>query len=201
MIILARVMIIAGTPGTGKTIVCRKLVEICNLEVLNIGEIALQKGFVTIYDQRRDTYVVDEEKLVDYVIGVVSSSSGVLVLQTHYPEIIPGSIVDYVFVLRTHPLELEKRLMARGWSRKKINENVMAEILGVIAENAAQAFGDERIVEIDTTNMSPEKVAEFICSVVRGVFKPDTGVRLDWLTLLKPEEVTKFEDYVGSEDQ
>ncbi|MCC6043655.1 MAG: AAA family ATPase, partial [Desulfurococcaceae archaeon] len=113
---------IAGTPGTGKSTVTRLLSEKCSVRAINLSELALEKGFILTYDQDRKTYVVDEDKLVNYLRGLASETSGIVV-NTHYPEIIPPDLVDKVFILRAHPLILEKRLSSRNWDRRKINEN------------------------------------------------------------------------------
>lgn len=199
---MGKAIIVAGTPGTGKSSICSKLAETCGLKVINLSEVALEKGLVVMYDRNRDTYVIDEAGLASYVKELVRSSDETIVIQTHYPEIIPKDIVDRVFILRTHPLTLEKRLLKRGWSTKKVNENAMAEILGVVAMNSLSAFGGDRVYEIDTSNSEPDEVAGLICSVIKGLVKLQPGIRIDWLSVLSPEEVIRFEDYyVGEEDQ
>ncbi|MEM0368835.1 MAG: adenylate kinase family protein [Desulfurococcaceae archaeon] len=197
---LGKVIIVAGTPGTGKTTVARAISEKCGLRIINLSELAMEKGYITAYDESRSTYIIDEDKLVNDILNLAKSSEEHVLVQTHYPEIIPRDIVDRVFILRTHPLILEKRLLERGWSRRKINENVMAEILGVVASNAVNAFGSELIYEIDTSSTKPEDVAELICLAVNGLVKLEPGVKIDWLTMLSPEEVFKFEDYLGGEE-
>jgi adenylate kinase len=197
---VGKAIIIAGTPGTGKTSITRLLVEKCGLQAVNLSDLAIEKGFIQYYDAERNTYVIDEEKLIDYLENMLRELEGHLVIQTHYPEIIPSDLVEAVFILRTNPLILEKRLMERNWSKRKINENVMAEILGVIAYNAVEAFGADKVYEIDTSNTKPEEVANLICSVIRGHTMLEPGVRIDWLSILPPEEVFRFENYLGSED-
>lgn len=199
MVLLKKVVIIAGTPGTGKSIICSKLAETCGAVTIDLGQVALEKGFVIIYDELRNTYVIDEENLVIYVRELVESLSGIVVLQTHYPEIVPRDLVDMVIVLRAHPLVLEKRLLERGWGRRKVNENVMAEILGVVAINALNAFGEDRVFEVDTTSIKPELV-DFLCSAIKGLVRLEPGIKVDWLSVISPEEVARFEDYVGGEN-
>lgn len=200
VVLLGKAVVIAGTPGTGKSSVCKEISETCGLRVVNLSQVAVEKGFVVMYDERRDTYVIDENKLANYIADLVKSSSGIIVIQTHYPEIVPRELVEAVYVLRTHPLVLEKRLLERGWSTRKINENVMAEILGVVVTNALMAFGEERVFEVETTNTRPEEVANLICSAIKGLVKLKPGVRIDWLSVLDPETVIKFEKYLGEED-
>lgn len=191
---------ISGTPGTGKSTIAKLVGEKCKLEVTGLSELAIEKGYILYYDEKRNTYVVDEDKLVDHLKTECETTTELKVIHTHYPEIVPRELVYMVFVLRTNPIILEKRLMDRGWSRRKINENVMAEILGVVAFNAVNTFGENIVYEIDTTSIDPERAADLICSVIRGDLKLEPGVKIDWLGVMEPGEVARFEEYMGSED-
>jgi len=197
---LASVYVLAGTPGTGKKSVAAKLAEQCGVLVVNLSSLVLERGMVIAYDQERDSYIIDEERVVGFIEEYVSRLSGEVVFTTHYPEILPKNIVHAVFILRTHPLVLEERLLNRGWSRRKVDENVMAEILGVVAYSALEVFGEERVYEIDTTTKRPEEVAEAICRAIRGEMALEPGVRIDWLSQLPLDVIKRFESYEGSSD-
>jgi len=194
------VYVLAGTPGTGKKSVAAKLAEQCGVLVVNLSSLVLERGMVIAYDQERDSYIIDEERVVGFIEEYVSRLSGEVVFTTHYPEILPKNIVHAVFILRTHPLVLEERLLNRGWSRRKVDENVMAEILGVVAYSALEVFGEERVYEIDTTTKRPEEVAEAICRAIRGEMALEPGVRIDWLSQLPLDVIKRFESYEGSSD-
>lgn len=197
---MASVYVLAGTPGTGKKSVAAKLAEQCGVLVVNLSSLVLERGMVIAYDQERDSYIIDEERVVGFIEEYVSRLSGEVVFTTHYPEILPKNIVHAVFILRTHPLVLEERLLNRGWSRRKVDENVMAEILGVVAYSALEVFGEERVYEIDTTTKRPEEVAEAICRAIRGEITLEPGVRIDWLSQLPLDVIKRFESYEGSSD-
>lgn len=197
---MASVYVLAGTPGTGKKSVAAKLAEQCGVLVVNLSSLVLERGMVIAYDQERDSYIIDEERVVGFIEEYVSRLSGEVVFTTHYPEILPKNIVHAVFILRTHPLVLEERLLNRGWSRRKVDENVMAEILGVVAYSALEVFGEERVYEIDTTTKRPEEVAEAICRAIRGEMALEPGVRIDWLSQLPLDVIKRFESYEGSSD-
>ncbi|MEM4481404.1 MAG: adenylate kinase family protein [Desulfurococcaceae archaeon] len=197
---MGKAYVIAGTPGTGKSTIGRKIAEMCSVDIVNLSTIAIEMGLISMYDDLRDTYVIDEEKLVEFIVKLAESRSGPLVIMTHYPEIIPKDLVEKIYVLRTHPLVLERRLEERGWKREKIYENVMAEILGVILSSAVEAFGEDRIYELDTTKVSPEEVAQVICNSMRGIDNLKPGSSIDWLSAVDPKEVARFKDYVGSEN-
>jgi hypothetical protein len=67
-----------------------------------------------MYDEARNTYVIDEEKLTQYIWELSRNIEDYIVIQTHYPEIIPGELVEKTFILRTHPLILEKDSLREG---------------------------------------------------------------------------------------
>lgn len=196
----SKLVVIAGTPGTGKSSIGRKISEICGVNVLDLSKLALDKGFIIGLDEKRNTYIIDEEKLIEHIHGLLELENKEIIVQTHYPEILPSDRVKLVFVLRTNPLILEKRLQERGWSKSKINENTMAEILGVVVNNAISAFGEDKVVEIDTSNNNFNEIAEYICRAIRDPSSIERGVRIDWLSVLDHEDIVRFNEYVGSED-
>jgi adenylate kinase len=200
VLVLGRVFVLAGTPGTGKKSVGAKLAERCGVLAVNLSELVLERGLVVAYDEERSSYIVDEERVPGFIREYASKRSGDVFIETHYPELLPSSLVSAVFVLRTHPLVLEERLLKRGWSRRKVNENVMAEILGVVAYSAVEAFEPSRVYEIDTTTTSPEEVADVICRAIRGEITLKSGVSIDWLSQLPLEVVERFRDYEGGGD-
>jgi len=192
---LGKAIIITGTPGTGKTSVASALAKLLGVKHIDLSSYAIEKGFITEYDAERHTYVIDEERLVKKIVKIIKNTPGYIIIDTHYPEIIPCELIEYVFVLRTHPRVLEERLRRKGWPERKVKENVMAEILSVVLSNILSTCSDVRIYEIDTTNRDPVEVAEEILGIIKGVKKPSSGIRIDWLSALSQEEIAYYENY------
>ena len=113
-----------------------------------------------------------------------------MVIDTHFGEIIPKEYVDKVIVLRTDPEELEKRLWRKGWWWEKIRENVEAEILSVCTHNAIEAFGEDRVYEVDTTSKTIDQVIDEILDILMGKAKP--GLRFDWLSIKPLDKIEKY---------
>lgn len=182
------VVVVAGTPGVGKSTIAKALAEKLNGVYVNLSELALSRNLVSYYDGDRETYVIDEEKVLEEV-GKIVECNRVVVIDTHYPEILPNNVVNYVFVLRMNPLKLIERLRSRGWSTRKIRENALAELLSVVSTNVINAFDVDKVYEIDCTEISVEEVLNTILNTIRGAGALEHGLRFDWLVSVNPEEI------------
>ena len=78
-------------------------------------------------DDEFDTFILDEERLCDYLDPFMTE--GGYIVDFHSPEFFPESWFELVLVLRTNTEHLYDRLSERGYSTKKINENMECEIM------------------------------------------------------------------------
>jgi adenylate kinase len=185
-----KAILIGGTPGTGKTKVANILAERTKRRLIAMGALAQTSGCVKEYDAVRDTGVIDEDCLVEAIIDALDVAGEDVILEGHYIDLVPSEYVSDVFILRTRPSVLEERLRNRGYSPEKIKENVESEIIGVCQMDAIDSFGEKKVKEIDTSEMSYDEIIEQILEM-RG--KKGTSVRIDWMTEL--EEAGVFDDY------
>ncbi len=185
------VIVVAGVPGTGKTTVCKRLAEELGYTHVNLTELALREKLYTWYDEERLSYVIDEEKLLTRVMEIIRERKRVII-DTHYPEILPPDIPRVVIVLRLDPVILEKRLKKRGWPRRKIYENIQAEILGVVTYNAVSRFDEERVYEIDTTGKTLEEIVCEARGIIKGRVRVSRKEYIDWLSLKDYEELRRY---------
>ncbi len=160
---------LTGTPGVGKSKVA-ELLEKKGYEVLRLEKIADE--FVIGYDERRKSKIVDEEAMDEYIKKI--KEKDVLIIEGHLSHLLS---VDGVILLRCHPEELKKRLIAKNWDERKIKENLEAEALDIILERALEKH--EKIWEIDTTAKSIEKVTEEVEEIIKKIPPPSYG-KIDW---------------------
>ncbi|MCD6478073.1 MAG: adenylate kinase family protein [Candidatus Aenigmarchaeota archaeon] len=146
---------ISGTPGTGKTEVSRKLSELLGYEYIDLNKLAEENGLVVGFDKKRNSKIIETRKFKNLKIPENS------VIDGHLSHFVPA---DLVVVLRTRPYILKERLKKKGWPPKKVEENVEAEVLGICSFEAYEE--NQRVVEIDTTNKSPEVIAKVIKKMV-----------------------------------
>ena len=93
---------------------------------------------------------MDEDKLLDEVEALLEEQpEGGLLIDWHACDLFPKRWIDLVVVLRCEDTKvMYDRLKARGYEGGKLNENVDAEIFGVVAEEAREGFDEGQVVEL-----------------------------------------------------
>ncbi|PUU74652.1 P-loop containing nucleoside triphosphate hydrolase protein [Tuber borchii] len=134
-------IIITGTPGVGKSCHCELLAQITELGLkhLSINSIVKERNCYDGYDDELKSHIVDEDKLLDEIEDEVKEG---------------GCIIDWHILLLCY-VRIQPFYMI-GWRNgryKKLQENLDAEIMQVILEEAREAYDEEVIIELrsDTT--------------------------------------------------
>lgn len=184
VITISSVIIVTGTPGVGKTTVSKKLASKLGAIYLSVNEIVKLENLVIGEDKERDTLVADTKRLTKQLKRVMNDSIHNFVIDGHYAvEAIQKEIVNIVFVLRRDPRELKKILEKRGYSEKKVWENLEAEILDVCLSDAIKICGVSKVCEIDVTEKTVESTVKEMLSIINEKQIPSIGV--DWLQKLQ----------------
>jgi len=129
---------LSGTPGTGKTTVARVISQKLELTHIDISAFAEEIGAVLA--QEADTVVVDQDRIQEELLCMDD-----IIIDSHFAHVFA---VDIVFVLRCEPKIVLNRLQKRGYSKEKVTENVMAEILDYCVLDALDYHAPEKIFEI-----------------------------------------------------
>lgn len=180
MWLVGKAIVISGTPGVGKTLVATLLASRLGLKYLNLSDLVIKESLYIGVDEDRNSLIIDEERLINKLIELLSKEELDIVVDSHYGEIIPDDLIKVIFVLRLNPAVLYERLASRGWSKKKIRENVEAEILGVCTYNAINEHSASKVCEVDVTNKKVEEVVEEIMDILNNTRKCEVWV--DWLS-------------------
>jgi adenylate kinase len=169
---LAALVLIAltGTPGTGKSSVAA-LLERRGYATVDLTAYAREHGFVVGRDEARATDEVDVEALGRSLR--VEAKMGFLV--GHFAHRLPANAV---IVLRCRPSVLRRRLEARGWPPVKVRENVEAEAIDLITQEAARR--SRRVYEVDTTERTEEQTEAEILGILMGDTAGHEPGGIDW---------------------
>lgn len=146
--IAKKVIIVSGTPGTGKTTVSRMLSESMDLDYLDVNQIIKSEGISEGYDNERDCQVIDEEKLVKNLKKIIVDSKKGLVIDSHMAHYIPPKDVTCCVITKCELKELKKRLEKRGYSKTKVRENLDSEIFEICLQEAFEQ--GHKIIEFRT---------------------------------------------------
>jgi len=182
-----RVVLITGTPGVGKTAVSQLLSIRLDATHIDLAKLVEQETLTSGMDKARGTLIADTEKVSKRVQEIIGDCERDVIIDGHYAvDVLPAKDVHLVFVLRRDPEELKAAMENRGFRKRKLWENLAAEVLDVCLWDAVGACGSEKICEIDVTGKGIEEVVEEILSVFEGKRKCRVGI-VDWLGKLERE--------------
>ena len=161
---------LTGTPGTGKSSVAAEL-ERRGYSVVLLDRFAEEHKLISGFDEARGTKEVDVEA-VDRELRVPAK---VAFLVGHYAHLLS---VNLAVVLRCRPKVLADRLRARGWADAKVRENVEAEAIDAITQEAVDRL--PFVYEVDTTATTPPATADAVLEILQGKVRGREPGRLDW---------------------
>ncbi|MCE4609421.1 MAG: AAA family ATPase [Desulfurococcales archaeon] len=176
------IIILAGTPGTGKTVLGNLLSKDIDCSLTSTSKLLRELGLTRADPTGRFTEVVDGEISSAVELLVRESQEGkCIVLETVYPSLwLSYKDLDYeislIILLRAHPVELYNRLKARNWPEQKVIENALSEAFNIIAEELLDASYD--VLEIDTSQKTPRQSLE---SLYDKLEEWRTGISIDWM--------------------
>lgn len=168
-------VVITGTPGTGKTTVAAILKHRLNAHVIDTDYLVKKYRIKSHLDAKRKTKILDEHELA--VAAEKENRKGEIVIfeghMAHFAR------ADLTVILRTEPGVLHKRLEEKEWHKPKIKENIEAEVIDSIA---TECVDKKNVIEIDTTDNRPEDVAGIIAGILNNypLQKKYLPGRIDW---------------------
>ncbi len=128
-----KVIAVTGSAGCGKTTYAKKLARAKGYLILDLTKLIKKYKLYESYDKKLDTYEVDTDELSEFLKDVIKGLKkegwkGV-VLDGHLSHYLSPRIIDEVHVMKCDIKTLRKRLTKRGYSKRKIEENIEAEIM------------------------------------------------------------------------
>ncbi len=186
---MKRVILITGTPCTGKTTAAKQLAAKLKADYINLTDFAKTYKLTLGEDLERNTTIIDEEALQQKLKETINTSGNAnIIVDGHYAAAVtPTCQVTIVFVLRRNPKELKELMLKCGFSEAKLSENLSAEILDSCLIEAMQTQ-QGKVCELDVTEKTVDENVTEILNVLKGSKKCFAGV-VDWLGLLEREGI------------
>lgn len=184
---MGKVIIVTGTPGTGKTTFAKALVSAIGADYVNLTQYVTTRKLYRGIDRERRTKIIDMARTRTSLKKTLSAIQGPAVVDTHIPDgILPKELVSRVFVLRCHPRILEARLRSKKWKLNKIRENIVAEIVDSCLIAAIGYYGREKVIQFDTSHANMRDCVALAERFMLGK-STKTRIKIDWLAQLEKE--------------
>jgi adenylate kinase len=139
-------ILITGTPGTGKSTLSEAVKEQTNLNHIDVAKLIKEKSLHDGWDEKYQCYILNEDKVCDELEDLMASRNNIV--DFHTCDFFPERWFDLVVVLRTDNTILYPRLEKRGYPQFKITENISAEILQVVLDEARESYKPEIVWEL-----------------------------------------------------
>jgi len=170
-----QVIIVTGTPGTGKSTLAKNLAQASGYLYINGNTFIRDNDLAESYDSKRKCYIVDEKKLAHSFISFLTDNGKKypgFIFDSHLSQFIPKKYVDHCIVTSCDLAILKRRLAKRRYAKQKIRENLDAEIFSVCSTEAQEA--GHNVHPIDTSgnvHHTKQLVAKSLPKLVRSKLK------------------------------
>jgi adenylate kinase len=185
---MKRVILIIGTPCTGKTTTAKQLATKLAADYINLTEYAKTNRLTIGEDKERQTTIINEEAMQQKLTETINTSKNAnIIIDGHYAAAVtPKPLVTRIFVLRRNPIELRRLMEKRGFQGAKLWENLASEILDVCLTEALQKQKKEKVCELDITEKTVDANVNEILAILNKNKKCQVG-QVDWLGMLETQ--------------
>jgi len=154
---MMKLIVISGSPGTGKSTLAEALVKKFGFRRLDLHD--HYQDISTGYNRAKQAYDIDLKKFLLLVKKELKSSAKTLIIDSHIAHLLPKSLVNLCIILTCSDLKkLEKRLQERKYNKRKIRENLDAEIFQVCLTEAQEQ--EHQPLVFDSSKLGKRKLLD-----------------------------------------
>jgi adenylate kinase len=139
---MKRVIVITGTPGTGKTTISEKLAEsLKDSELIKANDVVKERKLFTSYSKDGSMIVRMDALRKELERRIKKSDADFVIVEGHLlcDIRIEGATA---IVIREHLATLLKRFRKRRYKRQKIEDNIVSEAIDYCGINAQNHYRD-----------------------------------------------------------
>uniref|UniRef100_A0A0G4HYZ9 Adenylate kinase isoenzyme 6 homolog n=1 Tax=Chromera velia CCMP2878 TaxID=1169474 RepID=A0A0G4HYZ9_9ALVE len=140
-------ILVTGTPGVGKSTFSQQLADRAGMKHLDVGKLIQEQKLYREWDDEMNCSVFEEDLVLGALEEILGEEGG-HILDFHSCDFLPPEWLDLIIVLRSDNSVLFDRLAKRGYSPEKVQENLECEIFQVVLDEATEAFGTGRVMEL-----------------------------------------------------
>lgn len=147
---LPQILILTGTPGTGKTTLAKMLAERYGYHHIEVNTLIKQRKLGKQYDRKRHCSIIDIQKLNRHLLQIIlwaKHEKIKAVIDSHLSHYLPPKVVDRCIVVNCDLKVLKRRLVKRGYAKAKVAENLECEIMGICEQEAREMGHKVRTVD------------------------------------------------------
>ena len=148
-----------GTPGVGKTSLCTLLESqlpedygLAGFQYVKLTDLITSKKLYKQWNEEFNVPEFDVDMVCDELEPLMSERGGII-LEFHSCDFFPERWFQLVVLLRCNNTQLYDRLKERGYTEKKITENIECEILDVLKEEVEQSYNPDIVLELESTQV------------------------------------------------
>jgi adenylate kinase len=133
-----KIICVSGSPGTGKSTLSKKLSKSLDYGYLDINVLIKKEKLSEGYDKENKCEIIDVKKLNKVLIKIIKDSKKSLIIDSHLSHYLSKKYVSLCIVTTCDIKVLKDRLKKRGYSAKKIKDNLESEIFDSIVIEAKE---------------------------------------------------------------
>jgi len=185
-----QILVITGVPGSGKTTIAKILSKKLKAKYLSITKFILQNR---IFEEQNREKVVEVKKLQKYLDREIKKikNEKFLILEGHLAsELSFPNYKTKVIVFRRNLNQLKKEMEKRGYSKRKISDNLILEAMDYFGEHSRTNFKD--VYEIFVKNK--ETTINKILKILKGKKIDETKIankteKKEFILMLQKNEI------------